>query len=73
MREVTDECVGCTSMGMPCIGDSCRNKHVTHYYCDRCKKEFYPQELYVNEDNEELCAECILSEYPTVEEKESEE
>lgn len=66
MRTVTNECVGCTSMGLPCIGSSCRNRNVTRYYCDRCKEEFEPEKLY-QYFGEEVCAECILKDFEKVE------
>lgn len=66
MREVTTECVDCTSIGLPCIGDSCTFKHVTRFYCDRCKEEFEPKELYKYE-GEEVCAECILKDFERIE------
>lgn len=66
MRTVTDECVGCTSMGLPCMGSSCPNRNVTRYYCDRCKEEFESEELYKYE-GEEVCAECILKDFEKVE------
>lgn len=74
MREVTNECVGCTSLGLHCLGSSCPNRNVVRYYCDKCKEEFEAEELYVNENDEELCSVCILNEYSTVAElRESEE
>lgn len=69
MREVVDECVGCTSMGLPCIGSGCSNRNITHYYCDRCKEEFEPEELYQYE-NEEVCSECILKDFEKIESEE---
>lgn len=62
MRIVTDECVGCTSMGLPCMGTSCPNRNVTRYYCDKCNEEFEVENLYKYE-NKELCANCILDNY----------
>ncbi len=35
------------------------------YYCDKCKKEFEPEALYVTEDGN-FCDECILNDYETV-------
>ena len=52
MREITSECVGC---GLACIGDSCPNKNVTHFYCDKCDDE---TQLYYY-DGQELCIDCI--------------
>lgn len=66
MKEVLNECCDCESPAYPCMGSSCPNRHVTHYYCDKCKYEFEPEALYVNENDEELCSECLLNEYPTV-------
>lgn len=73
MREVTDECVGCTTDGLPCVGEGCLLKRTTRYYCDRCKEEFEPEELYVDEDDSELCTTCILLRFPTVAELEESE
>lgn len=66
MREVTDECAGCTSMGLPCMGDSCRNKRVTRLYCDRCGDE--SETLYYGcMSDTELCSRCALEELDKVE------
>lgn len=48
------------------MGSSCRNRNVTRYYCDRCKEEFEPEELYKYE-GEEVCAECVLKDFEKVE------
>lgn len=66
MREVTDECVGCTSMGLPCMGSSCTFKHVTRFYCDKCKEEFEPEKLY-QYGAEEVCEQCILKDFERIE------
>ena len=34
-----DQCVGCTSMGLPCMGSICKNKDVPIWYCDKCEEE----------------------------------
>lgn len=52
MQKVENDCVDC---GLPCLGDSCRYRHVAHYYCDECREE---TQLY-NFDGEELCINCI--------------
>lgn len=62
MRKVEDECVGCTNIGLYCIGSSCPNRNVPHYYCDRCGNE---DKLYCY-DGEELCEECLLKEFEVV-------
>lgn len=48
-----NECVDC---GLPCMGDSCPNRHVKRYYCDKCGEEV--EKLYYF-DGEELCLDCI--------------
>lgn len=66
MRTVTDECCSCATESYPCLGSSCPNRNVVRYYCDRCKEEFYPEELYQYE-SEEVCAECILKDFERIE------
>lgn len=66
MREVTDECVGCTTDGLPCMGDSCPNRHVTRLYCDKCDEEVDTL-YYGSASGKELCAECALAELEKVE------
>ncbi len=63
MRKITNECVSC---GLPCLGDACPNSRVVRWYCDDCKSEFDTDELYVYED-EELCADCLIGRFKTVE------
>ena len=70
MKQIENDCVGCAVPLYPCRGDSCSLRHVPHYYCDSCGYEFEPEALYVNEDGEELCTECFLSNYETVAQKE---
>ena len=57
MIRYENECVGCTGLGLPCMGDSCPNRMVPRFYCDRCKEEV--DDLY-DFDGEELCGECVL-------------
>ena len=66
MRQVEDECVGCTAMGLHCIGSSCPNRNVVRYYCDECGEE---DTLY-DFDNQELCIECIKKRLDVVSEEE---
>lgn len=62
MRIIDNECVNCTSMGLPCMGSSCQNRNITRYYCDNCNEEFEAENLYKYK-NKELCAKCILENY----------
>ena len=66
MRQVEDQCVGCTAMGLHCIGSSCPNRNVVRYYCDECGEE---DTLY-DFDNQELCIECIKKRLDVVSEEE---
>lgn len=56
MREIVDNCVGCTSMGLYCMGVGCPNRAHEVYTCDKCHTE---TELYYYE-GKELCMECIM-------------
>ena len=55
MIKYEDECVGCVSIGLPCLGSGCPNLHVPHTYCDECGEEARLYEY----DGEELCIDCI--------------
>ena len=66
--EYENECVSCGVK--PCLGNRCQNMNVPHYFCDKCKNEFESVELYVTEDDEELCEECLLLRYETVAQRE---
>lgn len=59
-----DFCVGCTSIGLSCQGNSCPNKNVKTLICDSCGKTF---DLLYCLDGEELCAECVLDGLEVVE------
>lgn len=65
MIECYDECVGCTGMGLHCIGAGCPNRNVPHFYCDNCHNEFAPEELY-DVDDDMLCTDCLLNKFDTV-------
>lgn len=57
MIEYEDECVGCpTEMG--CMGISCPNRNVPHYYCDGCGDEV---DILYEINGKEYCASCALS------------
>lgn len=63
MKRVENECVGCVSMGLPCLGNSCPNRNVVRYYCDRCGDETRLRDYY----GEEICESCLLKEFKVVE------
>lgn len=52
MVKYINECVSC---GQPCIGLSCMNYSVSHFYCDICGDETQLYEY----DGQELCLDCI--------------
>lgn len=54
MIEYVNECVGCAEVGLPCMGRSCPNRRVPHYYCDECGEEAVLSEY----DGMELCCKC---------------
>ena len=54
MKITENECVGCPKE-MGCLGESCPNRHVTRFYCDKCDCE---TDLYYY-DGQELCIDCI--------------
>ena len=60
MQRIENDCVGCE---LYCLGNSCPNRNVPHYYCDDCGRE---DKLYYY-DSEELCEECLLKKFEVVE------
>ena len=58
MKRIENECVGCTSIGLHCIGSSCPNLNVPHWYCDNPECGCELDEIY-DVDGEELCEECL--------------
>lgn len=65
MIKFKDECCGCAAPAYPCLGSDCKNRNVPHFYCDNCEEEFEANELY-NNDDEDLCQECLLLKFDTV-------
>ena len=51
-----NECRECAAPAYPCMGDSCKFRHVKHYYGDECGSD--EDTLYILDD-EELCIECV--------------
>ena len=39
MTKEIDNCVGCTSIGLPCKGSSCPNRRHKILCCDKCESE----------------------------------
>ena len=62
-KTITNECVDC---GLPCLGDACPFRHVVRWHCVECQEEFSPDELYLYEDEETLCQDCLLEKFKTV-------
>lgn len=61
-----DDCVGCET----CTGFCPRNQKyivVDSMQCDKCKEEV--ETLYVMDDEEQWCADCVLSDYETITEE----
>lgn len=67
-RTIENECVGCPPE-MGCLGSACPKRNVHRYYCDKCGQEYESNELYVV-DGEDICSDCILDEYQTVQDVE---
>ena len=59
-----NECCDCAVPAYPCLGSSCPNRHVKHYYCDECGEDV--EKLY-EFDDEELCLDCIEKRLEVVE------
>lgn len=66
MKVTENECVGCTDLGLPCLGSSCSNRNVVRYYCDECGSE----ETLYNYEGYELCELCIIKKYKVIAETE---
>jgi hypothetical protein len=62
MKLIENECVGCPP-GVPCLGSSCPNRNVPHYYCDECHEEATLYEF----NGLELCLDCIAKRLDVVE------
>ena len=62
MKRLENECVGCPPE-LGCLGESCPNRNVPHFYCDKCKEE---EVLYEFEDGE-YCIDCIAKMLTVVE------
>ena len=54
MVKIENHCVGCTDLGLHCLGSSCNNRNIEVYYCDKCGEELPYDEVY-EVDGEHLC------------------
>ena len=64
IKRYENECCGCATESYPCIGESCKNRNVPHYYCDDCKHEVDTLYYY---GTQQLCGDCILKKMEKVE------
>ena len=64
MIRIENHCVGCTDLGMHCIGSHCRNRHVEVHYCDKCDPNcVQPLHKVLEVDGEELCEDCLKEKF----------
>lgn len=61
MKTKTTDCIGCTGVGLPCIGHACPN-HGYYYIisCDRCGTS--DGIIYTDGENE-LCVKCMAKKH----------
>lgn len=50
------ECVGCTDIGLPCMGHICNQGHY-EFICDWCNNKVDTLYEY---DDDEICEDCLL-------------
>lgn len=60
MKKIENECVCC---GLPCRGNSCPNRNVARFYCDKCGEET----MLYDYDGKELCKDCLAKNFTIVE------
>lgn len=66
MVEYRNECVGCApDFGGRCLGSSCPNRNVKYLVCDKC--DCAADKLYIYDSGMELCEECLLESFETIE------
>lgn len=63
MQRVDNECVGCTSMGLPCM--HCGRKHVSHYVCDglNCEEDTISGTKLYEDGDKHYCLKCLIENY----------
>ena len=62
MIRIENHCVGCTDLGLPCLGHRCPNRRVPVRYCDKCGTEI-TDGCYYMVDGEDLCEECLKDKF----------
>ena len=62
MVKYENECCGCATENYPCMGNACPNRRVKHWYCDHCKNEIDPDEVY-DAYGEDLCDDCLRKQF----------
>lgn len=62
MKKIVNECVDCAKE-LGCLGDSCRYRNVTRFYCDECGFE----DVLYHYESRELCQECLMKNFNIVE------
>jgi hypothetical protein len=60
-------CCDCATELYPCIGGSCKNRHVRALTCDCCGEEVDKLYRYNYAGGVEYCADCILKEFEVIE------
>lgn len=63
MMCIENECVGCSSLGLPCLGSGCPNRNVVRFYCDNCGTEIDPGFLRDEPeeyDGQHYCEDCLV-------------
>lgn len=58
MVRIENHCCNCAVPGYPCLGNTCKRRHVEVHYCDKCESELPDGEIY-EVDGEELCEDCL--------------
>ena len=56
-----NQCVGCSDLGMTCIGKSCPNRKVPVLYCEnrKCVSSFTGTDRLFKVGDSHLCMDCI--------------
>ena len=63
---MTIEVNDCVCCGLPCLGDSCPNRHASHKICDKCGTDLGDHFVV---GGEEFCQKCFDRTFPKIETK----